>query len=605
MPRMKPYALYNEIDDYAADWLENLIRADLIAPGIVDRRSIEDLRGDDLRGFRQVHFFAGIGVWSFALRCAGVSDDVPLWTGSCPCQPFSAAGKGGGVDDERHLWPALLHLIRERRPVRFLGEQVASKDGLGWLDLVQTDMEAEGYAIGALDTCSAGSGAPHIRQRLRIGAYDTRRRGGGAERLGHGSGSGPLSRTLGRVYRREEGARPWNGQPERSGPAGRLDHHHHHQGLEGLGSGHRAALGHGEGPLRSTAEAGEFGWLADDDDERRDAPAFARLRDEEHHAEPCGNVVRLADAGRGPVSQPLGGAHRRDGHSAAYAGDRRPGPTNGFWRDADWLHCRDGKWRPVEPEYVEMAHGTSSLLGRGCTPVEDREGFFARMRALLETFGEKAVSERAGGFWALQEQEVLRPHLHGELDGRSHEGGGDQKQSEAIGEVGGTRVRDLQSLGDEAECAPSGREPDEQRPLEFADIVQHLPRSLSLAVLRGRREDADQLYLLQRAIREEGGVSYASRPLEETWASLSQEAQNRIRLDFDVGAWRRVVSFPLVDGRAFKPGSGHPTFEGKSRQGMLKAYGNAIDAEATIDFIHAYFQSERDLVARSLEDILA
>lgn len=184
---MTAYALYNENDDHAADWLENLIKADLIAPGVVDRRSIEDLRGDDLRGFRQVHFFAGIGVWSFALRCAGVSDDTPLWTGSCPCQPFSAAGKGGGMDDERHLWPALFHLIRECRPDEFFGEQVASSDGLNWLDLVSSDLEAEAYAIGPVDTCSAGHGAPHIRQRLRFYSYDPRCvanvRGGGSQEI--------------------------------------------------------------------------------------------------------------------------------------------------------------------------------------------------------------------------------------------------------------------------------------------------------------------------------------------------------------------------------------------------------------------------------------
>ena len=47
------------------------------------------------------------------------------------------------------------------------------------------------------------------------------------------------------------------------------------------------------------------------------------------------------------------------------------------------------------------------------------------------------------------------------------------------------------------------------------------------------------------------------------------------------------TSFPLIDSKAFKAGSGHPIYEGKSRQGMLKGYGNAIDAEATIDFIEA------------------
>ncbi len=157
---------YNEIDPTASAWLRNLIHAGHIAPGIVDERSIEDVHPSDLHGFSQCRFFAGIGVWSYALRQAGWLDERPVWTGSCPCQPFSAAGKGAGFADERHLWPAFYHLIQKCKPATVLGEQVASKDSDPWIDLVHTDMEALGYAFGTIPFPSAGAGAPHIRDRL-------------------------------------------------------------------------------------------------------------------------------------------------------------------------------------------------------------------------------------------------------------------------------------------------------------------------------------------------------------------------------------------------------------------------------------------------------
>lgn len=162
-------AYYNEIDPFAAAWLRELIAAGHIALGDVDERSIDDVRSTDLVGYRQVHFFAGIGGWSLAARLAGWPDDRPLWTGSCPCQPFSVAGKQRGTDDERHLWPVMRQLIDERRPPIVVGEQVASSLGRGWLASVRSDLEALGYAVGAADLCAAGVGAPHIRQRLYWG----------------------------------------------------------------------------------------------------------------------------------------------------------------------------------------------------------------------------------------------------------------------------------------------------------------------------------------------------------------------------------------------------------------------------------------------------
>lgn len=159
-------AYYNEFDPRAAAWLMELIAEGLIPDGEVDERSITEVKPDELAGFEQCHFFAGIGGWPLALRLAGIPDDFEIWTGSCPCQSFSSAGKRKGFDDERHLWPAFFDLIKERRPPIVVGEQVEAAIRHGWLDLVFGDLEAEDYACGAAVLGAHSVGAPHIRQRL-------------------------------------------------------------------------------------------------------------------------------------------------------------------------------------------------------------------------------------------------------------------------------------------------------------------------------------------------------------------------------------------------------------------------------------------------------
>lgn len=344
-------AYYNEIDPYAADWLRNLIAAGHIAPGDVDERSIEDVHPDDLRPYTQCHFFAGIGVWSYALRRAGWPDDRPVWTGSCPCQPFSAAGKGTAFDDERHLWPSWHWLIQERRPPAVFGEQVASKDAEPWLDLVSSDLEALGFAVGAGAFPSASVGAPHIRDRTYFVAHATgERRDGGQDTPGEIGRSG--SETGGATSRLAD---PHGGQrqqqPNFRRPAGVL------------GATHEAPRQF-DGLSNSCASDGRL-------------------------AEP---LMQQRPDGKPGISHEHDQTRRHEGAAAlaGLRGDLRPRPVNGFWRAADWLLCRDEKWRPVEPGTFPLVDGSAGRMGRvrtdqerfaAHTPRKDQGSRVGRLRA--------------------------------------------------------------------------------------------------------------------------------------------------------------------------------------------------------------------------------
>ena len=300
-------AYYNENDPYAAQWLRNLI-----ARGDVDDRDIHDVRPDDLVGYDQCHWFAGIAGWSLALRMAGWPDDRPVWTGSCPCQPFSTAGKGKGFDDERHLWPAWFWLIDQCRPDTIFGEQVASPAGRAWLDLVFSDLEAIGYACGAVVFPAAGVGAPQQRHRTYWVARSS------SPRL--------LPGAFGRVRGREESSRSWDAESERYCEFGRLSRADGEGWSEGWLAGE--AVGQGRAALASGG-AGALG-----------------------SSSSTGLAV-------GSIAAQLGRPLRIEG--AAFG---TPGPLRGFWQRCDWIWHRDGKYRPVEPESFPLDYGHPGRVGK-------------------------------------------------------------------------------------------------------------------------------------------------------------------------------------------------------------------------------------------------
>jgi DNA (cytosine-5)-methyltransferase 1 len=327
-------AYYNEFDPKAAAWLRELIKRGLIAAGDVDERSITDVRADDLVGYTQCHFFAGIGGWSYALRLAGWPDDRQVWTGSCPCQPFSCAGKGEGTADHRHLWPEFARLIKACRPKAVFGEQVASAEVVGteleaafvvavqsgdfaranklakrlaqshsfhyaprWVDGVRADLEAIDYAFRFKVLGAHSVRSPHIRQRLYWMAYaDGQRRDG-----------------INALLRAEAGGR-------------------------------------NSSNLSEVAGSGTSDRLADSQ--------LQRPGSGEQRVEGCAGIGRDRPA----IDGAAGGMG--DTQSRGQRDETRPATAAGPWSDFYLVHCRDGKARRIGTGVAPLAHGVPARVVR-------------------------------------------------------------------------------------------------------------------------------------------------------------------------------------------------------------------------------------------------
>jgi DNA (cytosine-5)-methyltransferase 1 len=334
-------AYYNEFKPEAAHMLRQLIRDGLIADGEVDERSITEVQADDIKGFTQCHFFAGIGGWSVALRLALWGDDRPVWTGSCPCQPFSTAGKGKGKADERHLWPVWFRLIRESRPPVVYGEQVSAAIRHGWWDDVADDLEGEGYATRAEIRPASSVGKPHKRDRLWFVA------------------DAPDARLQERRSEPVREPRPEQ-EPERHGTMGDAQH----DGWDGgqVAGSNGAPIQHDAQGAQLTGQfegAGQPLDVADahlNQQERRPSEAGGegqeiRVWSGVDTADVCVDVANTECTGRqgqGAMGEPKHSATCRDGQTNQSLDDSA---------GLQWIACPDGKTRPVEPSIRLLAHG--------------------------------------------------------------------------------------------------------------------------------------------------------------------------------------------------------------------------------------------------------
>lgn len=548
-------AYYNEWEAYPAQWLRNLSDGGMIAKGDVDERDIRDVKPEDLEGYTQCHFFAGIGTWSYALRLAGWKDEREVWTGSCPCQPFSVAGKRRGTDDARHLWPEWFRLIRERKPGVIFGEQVASRDGLAWLDIVQADLESAGYTVGPLDLCAACVGAPHIRQRLYFVAHTECR---ATER-----------------YRPE---------------------------LANETRGNQAVREVWQGTQRvrdDTRDGSNVSILAYTQNAEHKNNTTASRFDSETGSYTVSNLSegRQGELGRSGNSLLLGHSNplRPEGWcdiSGEHASQRtlgQRGATNGFWADAEWLPCRDGKARPTLSRFHLLVNGNCGrMVGNGTIGGEhaNQESIRSRevLRELRKTNGTSPLSERAGGYGGVQETPLLRSKMYGKSNDGGNQESNSEEQLQTIREESKRDLRELQQEHQETICASLGRESNEQRPVQFDDFVRLLPQTISLATLEQDRETQEGLLMLLKARTPEGIVLDSPNKVQEVWQSLDEEDKRWIYMETCKIGLVTVPVSPLSTRKDWK------------RAKMISAIGNAIVAPLAAAFIRAYMDYEHERI---------
>ncbi|WP_415442275.1 DNA cytosine methyltransferase [Acetobacter okinawensis] len=384
-------AYYNEWDKPTAAWISALGAGCHLPSGHVDTRSIRDVRPSDLSEYDQCHFFAGIGGWPLALQLAGYGQ-LPCWTGSPPCQPFSVAGQQRGSGDERHLAPVWLDLIKECRPPILFGEQVADAIRHGWLDDLFDALEECGYACGAavLPACSVG--APHIRKRLFFGAVrvaDSVPAGRPEWRSQSGERQAPRRRGISGMANSDQIQRRrwpdskecdadrtqagWDESDRLSEPDMSVERMADTE--RRASERHRYEVDGAPGSVQSASRKQRF-WPAVGDDVTVERVAFSA----------CEQHDRSGSIGaRWGAEHSDSGAAFRLAHTDDPRPQRRPGmpecadeqpigpgslesrstdPHNSFWSGADWLGCRDGKFRPVEPGTQPLANGLPARVGR-------------------------------------------------------------------------------------------------------------------------------------------------------------------------------------------------------------------------------------------------
>ena len=336
---------YNEIEPFACHWLEHLMADGFIAEGHIDNRSIRDIQPEELEGYTQCHFFAGIGVWSYALRQAGWSDDRPIWTGSCPCQPFSQAGLHKGDQDDRHLWPDFHRLIKECRPSTIIGEMVSGKGGFQFIDLLQSSLEKENYSATAV-----GLGAHSVGTTHSQGFHKRQRLYWVAENLGHSAeiGRGRWSKEC-RDYKWESGEGQQDFGNTTRNQSGRR--------------GETVSMANANSERQEVKQENDNRQTKMDEPKRPSAHSTHNARHSDSISMANTNSQRSQGFGqKSEQQQHAQGRQNETGHSSTDSQHCGSDDQDDSGWNYDLVWCRDQKWRPVECGTFPMAHATSNRI---------------------------------------------------------------------------------------------------------------------------------------------------------------------------------------------------------------------------------------------------
>lgn len=336
-------AYYNEIDGFCCGALKRNIERGWLPPGDIDTRDIREVQPEDLRGYGQVHLFAGIGGFGLAARLAGWPDERPLWTGGYPCQPFSVAGLQAGISDDRYLWPEVARLLEgaSERPPWCLFENVDGHTALG-LDRTLFDLETLEYAGRPFWIPACAVKAPHERMRVWIVARDLADAERAERRTGEPGGDDAHWHDAGR--------------PQETGGARECGENH----IRGTVANSASELPHGGGCPGSRGRQEH----SDRIDRTMGNGVGAGLQIREgitrHHGPEFPPAERTSG---GAVDH--GNRGRRGGGSEEEIRARRDGPEHtGPWDDHAWIVGSDGKARRVKPGIRLLAHGIPQRVAK-------------------------------------------------------------------------------------------------------------------------------------------------------------------------------------------------------------------------------------------------